>query len=120
MSHKSMDLTEIGPRIKELREKQNRSQKLFAEALFITPSYLSLIENGSRTPNLEILIQVSKVCDVSLDYLIMGNMDENFDKNIRILKRLSEENSPEKVSRALRLAEYYLSLEAASSNTTDL
>lgn len=42
----------------------------------ITPSYLSLIEDEQRIPNVEVLAQIAKVADVSIDYLIYGT-DKN-------------------------------------------
>ena len=65
----------IGERIRRLRLKQNKTQSYWADMLFISPSYLSLIEDGKRIPKLEVLIQLARVGQVSLDYLVFGMRD---------------------------------------------
>ena len=47
---------ELGERIRKLRFKRNKTQSYFADMLYISPSYLALIESGKRVPNLDLLI----------------------------------------------------------------
>lgn len=103
---------EIGARIRALRLKKNKTQSYFADIIYITPAYLSLIEDGQRMPNIEVIVQIANVTDVSLDYLIYGN-DKN-DKNTTTIfntfSRLCSTYSEDEIKRALRLTEYYLKL----------
>lgn len=71
MVNNSVNLIEMGERIKRLRLKQNKTQKYFADMIYISPSYLALIEQGKRTVSIDVLSQISKVCDVSTDYLLL-------------------------------------------------
>ena len=41
---------ELGERIRKLRFKRNKTQSYFADMLYISPSYLALIESGKRVP----------------------------------------------------------------------
>lgn len=106
---------EIGNRIRMLRRKQGKTQTFYADLLFISPSYLALIESGKRIPTLEILVQIAKVSNVTLDYLVFGD-DSNVDTPQLTLNRLRQTHSPDKLQKALQIAEFYLSLEDSSQN----
>ena len=101
---------EIGARIRDLRLKQNKTQSYFADILFISPSYLALIESGKRVPNIDTLVHISEATDVSLDYLILGKKENYATQNQRTFERLSKTYQEDEMRRALRLAEYYLKL----------
>lgn len=119
MVNNSVNLMEMGERIKLLRTKQNKTQKYFADMLYISPSYLALLEQGKRTATIDVLAQIAKVCDVSTDYLLFGISYEQTDINFKTFQRLSECYSPKKLKNALRLAEYYLSLDNPADDLTD-
>lgn len=101
--------SEIGKRIRMLRQKQHKTQAYYADMLFISPSYLALIESGKRIPTLEVLAQISKVADVTLDYLIWGNKSE-LDSETRTFERLRNEYTPQQIRQALQLMEFFLKL----------
>lgn len=102
--------TEIGNRIRSIRKKQKKTQSYYADLLYISPSYLALIESGKRTPTIEILAQISKMNDVSVDYLLFGDSSSTLEQNEKTFQRLQENYSPEKVEKALKIAEFYLTL----------
>lgn len=56
-----------GFKIKGLRIKQNLSAISVAEALDITPTYLSLIEAGKKKPSSKVLKKAAYLFNVSLD-----------------------------------------------------
>lgn len=60
----------IGKRMQELRKKKGYSLRDLGNRLNIAHSYLSMIENGKKRPNLELLEAVAKVYDVSVSYLV--------------------------------------------------
>lgn len=116
MTNNSVNLIEMGHRIRHLRTKQKKTQKYFADMLYISPSYLALIERGKRTVTLDVLAQIAKVCDVSTDYLLFGNSTTDNDSNAKALQRLMASYPAHKVSNALKLAEFYLSIDNSDSN----
>lgn len=59
-------------RIVLLRRSIGINQQQLAEKLHISPSTVGMYEQGRRTPNVEILVQMSRIFNVSLDYLITG------------------------------------------------
>ena len=63
----------LSKRITYLRKKCNYSQSELAAMLHTSPSTIGMYEQGRRTPNLETLVQMSSIFNVSLDYLITGS-----------------------------------------------
>lgn len=62
----------LSKRIYFLRKKAGMSQAELAKVLNVTPSAEGMYEQGRRIPSVEILVCLSKIFDVSLDYLITG------------------------------------------------
>lgn len=60
-------------RIALLRRSIGINQQQLAEKLHISPSTVGMYEQGRRTPNVDILVQMSRIFNVSLDYLITGS-----------------------------------------------
>ncbi len=58
--------------LKEIRKKKNLNQQKVALDLHISREALSHYENGKREPSLDLLIDMSKYFNVSIDYLITG------------------------------------------------
>ena len=67
-----MDQEEIGKFIKDLRIKNNLTQKEFADKYNVTYQAVSKWENGKNMPDLSLLKDICKDFDVSLDDLING------------------------------------------------
>lgn len=63
-------------RIATLRKTHGFSQLQLAQILHISPSAEGMYEQGRRTPSLDILIAMSIIFHVSLDYLITGTVFE--------------------------------------------
>jgi transcriptional regulator with XRE-family HTH domain len=63
----------LAVRIAQLRKKHGMSQLELASVLHISPSAEGMYEQGRRTPSLDILVEMSLIFRVSLDYLITGS-----------------------------------------------
>lgn len=72
----------LGQRIREERERKNWTQNDLAELLNVSRQSISKWEIGSAYPDIERLIQISDLFEVSLDSLIRG--DEKFQKKIKV------------------------------------
>ena len=59
-------------RLYELRKINNMSQREVAEAIGCSPVVYSRYETGAREPSIDVLIRLSSVFRVSVDYII-GN-----------------------------------------------
>lgn len=70
--------TEIGKLIKELREKENKTQEQLSNELNISRSSLSNIERGNQNPSIDILIKISQIFKVSLEYLTLNESEYSY------------------------------------------
>lgn len=72
-------------RLTMLRKQARMSQLELSRALHVSASTIGMYEQGRRTPDLDVLIRMSHLFDVSLDYLITGTeftpSSDNFDSS---------------------------------------
>ena len=66
--------------LKELREDKGYTQEQLAGALHVSKATISHYELGTSTPNIDLMIQMADIFDVSLDYL-MGRTNCSFWKD---------------------------------------
>lgn len=65
-------MTIFAGQLKKYRSQKNISQEHLAQELFISRQSISKWENGEATPDLENLIKLAKVFDVTLDELVLN------------------------------------------------
>ncbi|WP_191987305.1 helix-turn-helix domain-containing protein [Lapidilactobacillus bayanensis] len=63
---------EFATQVKKYREQQHWSQEELADKLFISRQAVSKWENGDGTPDLDKLVALATVLNVSLDTLVLG------------------------------------------------
>ena len=63
--------------IKHIRQKMGLTQNQVAEALGVTPGYISNVENNRTAMSLRILTYYAKLCGCSLDSLV-GTLDPEY------------------------------------------
>lgn len=66
----------ISTRIAGLRKSRNMTQEKLAEMLNVSPKHISHVERGCANLSIENLIEVSKIFNCSLDYIIIGRVSE--------------------------------------------
>ena len=66
--------------LKNLRIEKGLNQTELAEKLFINKSMISAYEKGTRMPSLDVLMQLTFIFNVSIDYLLGVQRDEVEDK----------------------------------------
>ncbi len=71
----------LGPRLKEIRLKQDTSLREIARQLNVSPSFLSQIENGKSQPSVATLYAIAKLLGVSVDLLFKATGDESDSKD---------------------------------------
>lgn len=63
-------MVNFGCTLKTLRLRENITQAQLAQKLGLTKSVISAYETGLRLPSYDILIHISKIFNVSTDYLL--------------------------------------------------
>ena len=77
------DQVKCGTRIAELRLEIGKTQQQMADNLHISPDYYRALENGRRSASLELLVAMSLIFEVSLDYLILGRIKSSDNQRIQ-------------------------------------
>lgn len=67
-----MKNNEFGTILKELRLEKGISQRKLGEDLGVVNQTISFWESGSREPDIDTLVKISKYFNVTIDYLV-GN-----------------------------------------------
>lgn len=89
-----------GTRIKELRIKMGLTQNQVAEALEVTPGYISNVENNRTAMSLRVLIYYAKLTGISLDSLV-GRLEPEYEVDAldkELMSKISKLSSEKKVA----------------------
>lgn len=62
--------TDIGKKVKTLRISRDLYQSELAQRVGVTQTHISDIENGKKTPSLDLIIRISNSLGCSVDYLV--------------------------------------------------
>lgn len=101
-----MEKTNFGRRIRKLRIDKGYSMQELADELRVTKSSINMWENSSSIPKDSILITLSKIFNVSIDYLL-GNekmetkIPEN--KTLHYIQRNLEKLDEQKLKQAEKI-----------------
>ena len=68
-------MTTFGEKVKKLRKEKGWSQDEFADKIDIHGRHIGKYENGKVLPNAETLVKISRVFEVSIDYLLLDSND---------------------------------------------
>jgi len=67
----------ISKKLKELREEKGYLQKFVADKIGVRSNTLSGYENGTRSPDPEMILKLAELYDVSTDYLLGRTSNRN-------------------------------------------
>ena len=70
-----MDQVAIGARIKAARERVHLTQEQLAEIVDISPTHMSVIERGVKTPKLDTFIRIANALGVPADALLQDGVE---------------------------------------------
>ena len=84
-----IDKSAIGKIIKKLRKEKGFTQEQFAEKINLSTNYLSKVERGMNTPNVETFLKMAEILDFTLeDFGINQTHKETIDKEKEELLKL--------------------------------
>jgi transcriptional regulator with XRE-family HTH domain len=67
-----MNRNDLANRFRSIRQKENISQKEFAQKLGVSQGVVADIERGAKEPSRAVLVAIAKEYHVSLDWLLLG------------------------------------------------
>ena len=77
-----MDQVKTGEFLKQLRKQHNMTQQMLADKLGVTNRSVSRWENGNTMCDLDILVELSKMYNVSISEILNGEKDKADDEMI--------------------------------------
>ena len=77
-------MTNIGEKIKEFRIKNNLTQAELGDKLFVSDKTISSYESGRTLPDINTLIDISKILNVSIVNFINNTNDKNIEIEFKI------------------------------------
>jgi len=106
----SMENKPISKKLKELREEKGYLQKFVANKIGVRSNTLSGYENGTRSPDPEMILKLADLYDVSTDYLLgrtsNNKTEDEIDEELKeILSEMNVwyKNEPEDKELKLRM-----------------
>lgn len=72
----------IGLRLGQRRKELNLTQKKLGEKMHISSPHISAIENATKQPSLETLLEFCNVLNINIDYLLSGTIYSDIDEQI--------------------------------------
>lgn len=81
----------IGKHLKTFREKNNLTQEQLADKLFVSRSNVSKWERNISLPDAETLLELSKIFNVSVDDILLGNNKNDSSGVLNIYKQIEKQ-----------------------------
>ena len=102
MSHEELLL--FGERLRYYREKSILTQEKLAEKAEISLRFYQSLELGAARPSLKTLIALSRTLNVSIDYLLLGEVSGTSQNPIT---EIYDQLSPQQRADAVKILELY-------------
>lgn len=77
-------MTNIGETIKEIRLKNNLTQQELGDKLFVSDKTISSWESGRTLPDINTIIEISRILDISLLNFVNNTNDKNIEIEFKI------------------------------------
>ena len=96
-------LKEIGERVRKARLAKGMSQAQLAEALNISPPYVSNIETGKHIMKITLLIKLTEALDISNDWLLRNATRESDEYTSEEFDQIMGDCSPSEKAHLMRI-----------------
>ncbi|MCD7891209.1 MAG: helix-turn-helix domain-containing protein [Ruminococcus sp.] len=97
----------IGDKIREARKKAGLTQWQLAEKVFVSESYIALIERNKRNPSMSVLTKLAEVLNITTDHIVFDTSSRNTDSFTLEWQKLIENRAPEEIESALKIVKTY-------------
>ncbi|MBQ8515506.1 MAG: helix-turn-helix transcriptional regulator [Ruminococcus sp.] len=97
----------IGDKIREARKAAGLTQWQLANRIFVSESYIALIESGKRNPSTSVLTKLAEELGLTTDHIILDTASRSADSFTLEWQNLIQNRSPEEIETALRMVKGY-------------
>lgn len=99
----------FGQRVKRLRKEKGLTQIRLADALYISESYIALIEADKRNPSLDIAVKLADFFHVRTEYLIRGESSDTTEQYTEEWLEATKGRSEKEIRSAIGLVKSFFS-----------
>ncbi len=71
----ALDVIALGHRIRGARKKRGISQMELARQIYVSPTYVSYIESGTKSVSIDTFVLIANALNVSADELLFDSLD---------------------------------------------
>lgn len=97
----------IGEKIREARKKAGLTQLQLANKIFVSESYIALIESNKRNPSTIVLSKIAEALNLTTDHILFETSSRSNDSFTREWESIVENRSPKEIETALKLIRTY-------------
>lgn len=105
-----MTETTFGQRVKKLRTDKGLTQIQLADRLYISESYIALIEGDKRNPSMDIVAKLADFFHVTSDYLMKGTPIDTVEQSTKEWSELIRGRSEKEIRNAMELVKSFFGL----------
>lgn len=97
----------IGEKIRDARKAAGLTQWQLANKIYVSESYIALIESGKRSPSTSVLTKLAEVLGLTTDHIILDTASRSMDSFTLEWQNLTHDRTPEEIETALRMLRSY-------------
>lgn len=102
-----MDDKLIGDKIRIARKRAGLTQMQLADRIFVSESYIALIESNKRNPSTAVLSKIAELLNLTTDHILFETSSRTLDSYTLDWQKLIENRSPAEIETALHLLRSY-------------
>ena len=97
----------LGEKIRDARKNAGLTQWQLANKIFVSESYIALIESNRRNPSMSVLSKIAEALNLTTDHIIFDTSERSADSYIADWLNLTADRSPEEIESDLKMLRHY-------------
>lgn len=97
----------IGEKIREARKRAGLTQWQLGNKIFVSESYIALIESGKRNPSTSVLSKIAEALNLTTDHILFDTASRSNESFTKEWESLIAKRSPKQIESALKMLKSY-------------
>ncbi len=97
----------IGDKIRDARKRAGLTQLQLANQLFISESYIALIESNRRNPSMNVLTKIAEALNLTTDHIVFDISSRDANSFTNDWENLIQNRTPEEIESGLKMLRHY-------------